>query len=158
MVEIYRAVDALVGRLVEEHPEAAVMALSFHGMGPNHSDLASMALLPELLYRHRFGDALMRNPGAADELMIPDEAESWSDAMRRSYPSAREAGNRQGNVPGSQSLTRKLRRAVRKTRSRLRGPGPPRAPWTGCRPPGTANTGRTCRHLRCRRFMTARFG
>jgi len=67
---VYRATDSMVQDLVEAFPEATVVAFSMGGMGPNRSDLASMVLLSELLYRNSFGQPLLRVP------------ESWSSAPR----------------------------------------------------------------------------
>jgi hypothetical protein len=52
-----------------------------HGMGPNHSDVASMALLPELLHRHEFGEPFFQPPhgwaNAAGGIPILGESEHW---------------------------------------------------------------------------------
>ena len=55
---VYDALDRLVGTLVESIPDAAILAFSMHGMGPNLADVPAMLLLPELLYRLQFGHAL----------------------------------------------------------------------------------------------------
>ncbi len=51
---VYRAVDKLVGEFADAVPAAAIVLFNLHGMGANDSDVASMALLPELLYRYAF--------------------------------------------------------------------------------------------------------
>lgn len=61
---IHRGLDRMVGELVREAGKAAVVAFTMGGMGPNHSDVQSMALLPELLYRHAFGHPLLTVPHA----------------------------------------------------------------------------------------------
>jgi predicted AlkP superfamily phosphohydrolase/phosphomutase len=66
--DIYRATDTLVADLVSAFPDATVVAFAMGGMGPNRSDVASMSLLAELLYRNAFGKPLMR------------DKESWSNA------------------------------------------------------------------------------
>lgn len=57
---VYGALDRLIGDLARAFPDAALAVFSLHGMGPNKSDAASMALLPELLYRHAFGRPFFR--------------------------------------------------------------------------------------------------
>jgi hypothetical protein len=59
LVASYEALDRLVRALVERFPDAAVVAFNMHGMGPNFSDVSSMLLFPELLYRHAFGRGLL---------------------------------------------------------------------------------------------------
>jgi predicted AlkP superfamily phosphohydrolase/phosphomutase len=59
---VYRAVDGLVGQLTAAFPEAAVVLFAMHGMGANRSDVASMLLLPELLYRSAFREPLFQSP------------------------------------------------------------------------------------------------
>src|SRR5688572_33299775 len=59
---VYRATDALVGELIAACPDATVVAFAMNGMGPNRSDVASMLLLSELLYRDAFGRPLLRVP------------------------------------------------------------------------------------------------
>lgn len=63
---VYRAVDRLVAELAEAFEDATLVVFSMHGMGPNHSDAPSMALLPELLHRHAFGRPLMQQPASWD--------------------------------------------------------------------------------------------
>ncbi|WP_457936050.1 hypothetical protein [Mesorhizobium sp. 10J20-29] len=52
--DLYIEVDSTLARLAGRFPDAIFSLFSPHGMGPNKGDLASMALLPELLYRHNF--------------------------------------------------------------------------------------------------------
>jgi predicted AlkP superfamily phosphohydrolase/phosphomutase len=54
IVDVYKAIDALVARMRLEFPDATIVLFSMHGMGANGSDVASMFLLGELLYRHAF--------------------------------------------------------------------------------------------------------
>jgi len=67
---VYRATDALVADLVAAFPDASVVAFAMGGMGPNRSDVASMILLSELLYRNTFHRPLLA------------EKESWANAPR----------------------------------------------------------------------------
>lgn len=61
-----------------------------HGMGPNHADVAAMALLPELLYRVAFGENFMRSMRWANAL--PDgtpllrEDANWEWTMEEAVP------------------------------------------------------------------------
>ena len=83
---VYRATDALVGELVEACPDSAVVAFSMNGMGPNRSDVASMALLSELLYRHSFGRPLLRVSRswqrAPNAMPMLGRDEDWSQAVK----------------------------------------------------------------------------
>ncbi len=92
---VYRAVDRLVGTLVEAFPDATAVVFATGGMGPNLSDVASMALLPELLYRHAFGRPLMRRHAAWSEapagVPILDEDANWSRDVSALIPEDRSA-------------------------------------------------------------------
>ncbi|HEY5722733.1 MAG TPA: hypothetical protein VIT45_10460 [Allosphingosinicella sp.] len=59
---VYEAGDRMLGRLVDLFPDASFLVFNLHGMGGNNADVADMALLPELLYRHNFGRPQMREP------------------------------------------------------------------------------------------------
>ena len=59
LLDVFRALDRMVGDLVRIAGPASVVAFAMGGMGPNHSDIQSMVLLPELLYRHAFGRPLL---------------------------------------------------------------------------------------------------
>ena len=82
---VYEAVDRFVGTLVESIPDAAVIAFSMHGMGPNRADLPAMLLLPELLYRLQFGRTLYEPRPQwreGDGLPLLAETESWEYAIK----------------------------------------------------------------------------
>lgn len=83
---IYRATDALVGDLVAACPDATVVAFAMNGMGPNRSDVASMMLLSELLYRHAFQRPLLQVPRrwarAVDGLPMLGDDEDWSQMVK----------------------------------------------------------------------------
>jgi len=87
---VYRAVDDLVGELCREFPDAIVALFAMHGMGANEADVPSMLLLPELLYRHAFGEPYMRLPrwAAETEAGVPLLAadETWEAVMQRAVP------------------------------------------------------------------------
>jgi predicted AlkP superfamily phosphohydrolase/phosphomutase len=59
---VYEAGDRMIGRLVDQFPDAVFVVFNLHGMAGNNADVPDMALLPELLYRQNFGRALMRDP------------------------------------------------------------------------------------------------
>ena len=83
---IYRATDTLVGELVAAAPDATVVAFAMNGMGPNRSDVASMMLISELLYRHAFRRPLLRVPrrwvDAPHGLPMLGPDEDWSQAVK----------------------------------------------------------------------------
>jgi len=55
MLTVYQAIDAEIGKILDEKPEdATLMLFSVHGMDENHSDVLTMAFLPELMYRYSF--------------------------------------------------------------------------------------------------------
>ncbi|MGF1591262.1 MAG: alkaline phosphatase family protein [Pleurocapsa sp.] len=55
MLQGYQQVDRAIGEIVAAAPENAhVLLFAVHGMGANHTDLLSMMLLPEVLYRINF--------------------------------------------------------------------------------------------------------
>ena len=88
---VYEAGDRMLGRLVDRFPEATFVVFNLHGMGTNNADVADLALLPELLYRHAFGRALMRDPvwpvtGSGVPVITSDSG--WEDEIDRVLPRA----------------------------------------------------------------------
>jgi len=91
---VYVETDALIGRLQQAAPNAAIVLFAMHGMGANGADVAAMALLPELLYRRQFGKAWMRDmpwraalpseKGGAWPLLAEDQ--TWHFAMEDRVP------------------------------------------------------------------------
>lgn len=90
---VYEATDRLVATLCTAFPDTTVLAFSMHGMGPNESDVASMALLPELLFRDRFGRPLLDTDGD-DPTAVPPLAPdvTWSAALHGRLPAVDTAG------------------------------------------------------------------
>ena len=85
---IYRAVDRLVGELLEATAPEVAFVFSLGGMGTNHSDIASMALLPELLLRWSLGERLLEVAAewAADPSALPwPEPGSGPAEFRRAW-------------------------------------------------------------------------
>lgn len=55
MLQGFQQVDRAVGKIVAAAPENAhIVLFAVHGMGANHTDLLSMMLLPEVMYRINF--------------------------------------------------------------------------------------------------------
>ncbi|MBE9046045.1 alkaline phosphatase family protein [Pleurocapsales cyanobacterium LEGE 10410] len=55
MLQGYQQVDRAIGEIVAAAPDNAhVLLFAVHGMGANHTDLLSMMLLPEIVYRFNF--------------------------------------------------------------------------------------------------------
>jgi predicted AlkP superfamily phosphohydrolase/phosphomutase len=111
MLEVHRALDRMVGELIPAAGEAGVVAFSMGGMGPNHSDIPSMVLLPELLYRNAFGHPLLTAPSgwtaAPSSVPVLDEEEAWSSASATWVPIP--ADEPDLPVPGAlRSLARRL--------------------------------------------------
>lgn len=95
LLAVYRGVDRLVGQLAAAFADAVVVVFSMGGMGPNRSDLASMLLLPELLYRHAFERPLLRQPPTwTDPAAAPmlGEQQNWAEAINANIPTHSPAG------------------------------------------------------------------
>ena len=85
LIEVYDAVDAEIGRLIDGLPaDTSVAVFAVHGMQPNANDVPSMVLLPELLHRITFGTALHGVRGGATSLYDGSELR----AARRASPLA----------------------------------------------------------------------
>jgi hypothetical protein len=102
--KVYQAIDRLIGTLTVEFEDATILLFSMHGMGPNHSDVPSMVLLPELLHRYAFGRSFFVQPDswtlAVDGLPILGEEDSWNVV-----------------TPDTRSMQRRIRdQMVRRTR------------------------------------------
>ena len=55
LLEGFQQVDRAVGKIIAQAPENATIVLfSGHGMGANVTDLLSMAVMPEVMYRYNF--------------------------------------------------------------------------------------------------------
>jgi predicted AlkP superfamily phosphohydrolase/phosphomutase len=89
LIAVYRAIDHLVGEMAAAFPDAALTLFSMGGMGANHSDTASMALLPELMYRRAFAQPLLSQPEGWQDPASPPllgEHQDWSWAVRSNLP------------------------------------------------------------------------
>jgi predicted AlkP superfamily phosphohydrolase/phosphomutase len=105
LVELHRELDTMVGQLIRMAGDAAIIVFNNGGMGPNQSDVQSMVLLPELLYRNAFGQAMLSLPSAwtASPNAVPllDEHDDWAAVCTSCVPDpSREATatNRIGTV------------------------------------------------------------
>jgi predicted AlkP superfamily phosphohydrolase/phosphomutase len=84
LFQLHQAVDELVAELVAIAGEdTTVVVFAMGGMGANQSDLPSMVLLPELLYRHTFGRSCLRPPKRWTEHLdqVP-QLQPWEDWQR----------------------------------------------------------------------------
>jgi hypothetical protein len=88
MRALYIAADRMVGRLRQACPGANFVLVAMHGMGANKSDLPSMAILPELLYRHAFGISGQRDhvwPIDSQGMAIVEPGLQWDRAIEAAY-------------------------------------------------------------------------
>jgi hypothetical protein len=106
LIAVYRAVDKLIADSLEAFPDAATVVFSMGGMGQNHSDVASMAILPELLYRQEFGRPCLRQPDAWAALSVSEpllgEDEDWARSINANLPLA--AASLPAGPPGGKAL------------------------------------------------------
>jgi hypothetical protein len=118
LLGVHRALDRMLGTLVSAAEGAAVIAFNMGGMGANHSDVASMVLLPELLYRHAFGRSLLATPSewtaAPGSLPILEDGDRWVAASEEWVPRIMPAKSRDRLPSGALlSLARRLPRPVK---------------------------------------------
>ncbi len=72
LLDVFRAVDRGVGDILSEAPEGShKVVFSVHGSDNNVTDVASMALLPEFLYRYSFPGKVMLAAGKAGARVPP---------------------------------------------------------------------------------------
>lgn len=82
---VYRAVDRLVAKLTQAIPDATIVLFNLHGMGANDSDIASMLLLPELLYRQEFRKPRIRSVDwrtGKDGVPVFSDGRAWEKEMK----------------------------------------------------------------------------
>jgi predicted AlkP superfamily phosphohydrolase/phosphomutase len=94
---VYEEVDRLMGRLIARFPDCDFLFFNLHGMGPNNSDVPSMVLLSELLFRASFGRPAMKRgnwPEAAGGPPQLGEDSSWSAEILGLLPHRRRAAIR----------------------------------------------------------------
>jgi len=122
LLEVYRAIDDAVGRLVEALPDDVTLVIcSLHGMQRNEYDLPSMVMLPELLHRLRFGRGLLKDPGpdalGDGQRFVPlRPGQRWNAYIRQRFADgARARLARSGRLafPLTAARLRALRRRLR---------------------------------------------
>jgi predicted AlkP superfamily phosphohydrolase/phosphomutase len=116
LLDIHRSLDHMVGQLVSAAGDADIIAFNMGGMGPNSCDVQSMVLLPELLYRHAFGHALLTVPQAwtvaPNSLPNLDEHDSWDTVTASWVPEpTRERQAAKGGV--LRAIARRLPKPVK---------------------------------------------
>lgn len=79
--KIHHAVDRFIAHIVAAAGDCQIIAFAMGGMGINHSDLQTMVLLPELLYRYSFEQSLLQIP------------ENWSKNPQKIIPSLSDGEN-----------------------------------------------------------------
>jgi predicted AlkP superfamily phosphohydrolase/phosphomutase len=125
--DVYVAIDGLIGHLQSAFPDATVVVFAMHGMGQNDSDIPSMVLLPELLYRAAFGAPYMRLSEhwsvTADGVPLLAENENWEWMMERLVPVQQSEAHR------SVGLLRRLFDVVRFGRERAAASSPDPSAW-----------------------------
>jgi predicted AlkP superfamily phosphohydrolase/phosphomutase len=120
MADLYRAIDTMLGALIDETHPTTVVAFSMGGMGSNNSDVPSMVLLPELMHRWSTGAALLEVPDAWSAepttcpLLAPDE--DWGTEVGKCYPT-RSSRLRAGAKKVVPARARKLLRRLRPARA-----------------------------------------
>jgi len=79
----YEVLDAQVTRLMDQFPDCTFVAFTMHGMGLNDTDLPTMLLLPELMYRMEFEQPLFRSREDWQSAPVPvlKEGEDWNGAV-----------------------------------------------------------------------------
>jgi predicted AlkP superfamily phosphohydrolase/phosphomutase len=92
LADVYRELDRLVDELVSATRPRSIVVFSMGGMGTNNSDVPSMVLLGDLVYRWATGDTLLDVPREwaehPERVPIIPEDEDWDAAIARCYPSA----------------------------------------------------------------------
>jgi hypothetical protein len=114
LVDLHRALDRFLDDMVRAAGDAAVVAFTMGGMGANHSDVQSMVLLPELLFRLAFGRELLRVPEswsqAPARVPVLGEEETWAVASAKWVPGFMPEPDRPGVLP---ELAQRLPSAVK---------------------------------------------
>jgi predicted AlkP superfamily phosphohydrolase/phosphomutase len=78
----------MIDRFLNLFPDKHLIIFNLHGMGPNNSDVASMVLLPELLYRREFGCPLMRDrswPTTGSGVPVLTSSQDWGAEIARLF-------------------------------------------------------------------------
>jgi predicted AlkP superfamily phosphohydrolase/phosphomutase len=119
---VYRAADQLVADLIAGTGAPTVVVFSPGGMGANHSDAASMLLLPELLFRWSSGTRALDVPARwhATPDLVPVPNGDADARWKREWFQRLDSG---GSSSGASGVLRRIARpalpALRKMRARL---------------------------------------
>lgn len=93
MLEVLEATDRAIGEVIASVPEDAyIVVFSAHGSGNNVTDVASMFLLPEFLYRFSFPGQVAIAPGkpgtSPPPLVLNPRRKTWTgEIWQRKYDS-----------------------------------------------------------------------
>jgi predicted AlkP superfamily phosphohydrolase/phosphomutase len=105
VLHVHRALDRMVADVVGCAEDAALIVFAMGGMGANHSDIQSMVLLPELLFRQAFGRPLLAVPPAwaasPGDVPLLDEDDDWGPASGRWIPMTSPKSRRASAVKAS---------------------------------------------------------
>lgn len=87
LLDVYRRADRAVGEVLSAAPaDAYKVVFSVHGSDHNVTDVPSMVLLPEFLYRYSFPNKAMLAPGKAGSAVPPPRTpvrmQHWQHEMR----------------------------------------------------------------------------
>lgn len=82
LLEFFEATDEALGKMIDAAPENAhIIVFSAHGMGQNSTDLLSMVMLPEFLYRFSFpGKSILKSGkfhASMPPVYPPNNQENW---------------------------------------------------------------------------------
>jgi len=80
---VYEAIADAISRLQKAFPDVTLATVAMHGMGHNDTDLPTMILLPEFMYRYNFGGAYFRGRdswrSSDSPALLPGE--SWQSVV-----------------------------------------------------------------------------
>src|SRR5262249_34263050 len=112
--DVYSALDAAVGRFADSlPPETVLVVFSLDGTEATGGELASMVILPELLYRLAFARPLLKDPDQEawqrePHALAPAPSESWEEYMRARFGESRVSRLRRRFDDGREALRERL--------------------------------------------------
>jgi predicted AlkP superfamily phosphohydrolase/phosphomutase len=125
---VYHAVDRLIGALSAAFPDAVPVVFSMGGMGPNKTDLQSMLLLPEVLYRQAFGSTFFRQQqewgwrGDGSPVLLSADDDDWEVRIATGFPKPPPAPESQFRRFASRVLPRPAKTLIRRMKARSARP------------------------------------
>ncbi len=80
LIDTFKKLDQAIAGIIKAAPEnASIVVFSVHGMGDNGTDLLSMTILPEIMYRYNFpGKIGIAAGGPLDEPVTDPVRKSWT--------------------------------------------------------------------------------